>query len=229
MREGLLILLVVLVVHALVRTFVLQVYAIPSGSMEPLLEPGDHVIAGDDLYGGTYRLFERVRRRSMGLDFSYVDWADLDAARAAIKPNTKMVWVETPTNPMLKLADLAAIAGIAKEHGLISVADNTFASPLLQRPLEHGFDVVLRLWSPHGRHGLRLRTRCPRADARVPSLAGVFAGADWHEREAWDMMGIRFEGHPNLRRILMEDDWEGHPLRKDYPIGGEPVRFSEDQ
>jgi cystathionine gamma-lyase len=108
-----------------------------------LLKPGDHVLAGDDLYGGTYRLFERVRRRSAGLDFSYVDFGDLAAAEAAFKPNTKMLWVETPTNPMLKLADLSALAAMARARGVIAVADNTFASPINQRPLEHGFDVVL--------------------------------------------------------------------------------------
>ncbi|MGZ8362732.1 MAG: trans-sulfuration enzyme family protein [Caulobacteraceae bacterium] len=108
-----------------------------------LLSPGDHVLAGDDLYGGTYRLFERVRRRSAGLDFSYVDFGDMAAVEAAVKPNTRMIWVETPTNPMLKLADLSAVAEIAKRRGLISVCDNTFASPVIQRPLEHGIDIVL--------------------------------------------------------------------------------------
>ena len=123
-------------------------YAFASGlasiaTLLELLSPGDHVICGDDLYGGSYRLFERVRRRSAGLDFSYVDLGDLDAVRAALKPNTKMLWVETPTNPMLKLADLAALAEIARGRGLISVADNTFASPVIQRPLEFGFDAVM--------------------------------------------------------------------------------------
>jgi cystathionine gamma-lyase len=107
------------------------------------LSAGDHVIASDDLYGGTYRLFERVRRRSAGLDFSFVDLADLAAVEAAITPATRMIWAETPTNPMLRLADLEAIAGLAKRHGLIAAADNTFASPYIQRPLELGFDVVM--------------------------------------------------------------------------------------
>ena len=107
------------------------------------LNAGDHVIASDDLYGGTYRLFERVRRRSAGLDFSFVDLADLAAVEAAITPATRMIWAETPTNPMLRLADLEAIAGLAKRHGLIAAADNTFASPYIQRPLELGFDVVM--------------------------------------------------------------------------------------
>ena len=108
-----------------------------------LLDAGSHVLAGDDLYGGTYRLFERVRRRSAGHDFSYVDFSDLEAVEAAIKPSTRMLWVETPTNPLMKLADLEALARIAKAHNLIAVADNTFATPWIQRPLDLGFDLVL--------------------------------------------------------------------------------------
>jgi cystathionine gamma-lyase len=108
-----------------------------------LVDAGAHVVASDDLYGGTFRLFERVRTRSAGTRFSFVDLADLDAVRAAIRPETKMLWVETPSNPLLKLADLAALAQIAREHGLIAVADNTFASPYVQRPLELGFDIVV--------------------------------------------------------------------------------------
>ncbi|MFC3469820.1 trans-sulfuration enzyme family protein [Massilia oculi] len=108
-----------------------------------LLPAGAHIVAGDDMYGGTYRLFERVRRDSAGLSFTYVDLSDPDALAAAIKPETRMVWVETPTNPMLKLADLTAIAGICHARGIISVCDNTFASPINQRPLAHGFDIVV--------------------------------------------------------------------------------------
>jgi len=108
-----------------------------------LLDAGDHVLAMDDLYGGTYRLFERVRRRSAGLDFSYVDLRDPAAVEAAIRPNTRMIWVETPTNPTLRLVDLQAIAAIGRRRGVITVADNTFASPWVQRPLEHGIDLVL--------------------------------------------------------------------------------------
>jgi len=108
-----------------------------------LLPSGSHIVAGDDMYGGTYRLFERVRRDSAGHTFSYVDLSDPDALAAAITPATRMVWVETPTNPMLKLADLSAIAALCHACGLISVCDNTFASPIIQRPLEHGFDIVV--------------------------------------------------------------------------------------
>ncbi|MCR9256198.1 MAG: PLP-dependent aspartate aminotransferase family protein [Alphaproteobacteria bacterium] len=113
------------------------------GTVLEILDTGSHIVAMDDLYGGSYRLFENVRKRSSGLDFSFVDLSDPAQFEAAIKPNTKMVWVETPTNPMLKLVDLAAIAEIAKKHGIIAVADNTFASPMIQRPLDHGFDIVI--------------------------------------------------------------------------------------
>lgn len=108
-----------------------------------LLDSGSHVVCMDDVYGGTFRLFERVRRRSAGLDFSFADLTDPAAFEAAIKPNTRMVWVETPTNPMLKIVDLMAVSAIAKKHGLLMVADNTFASPILQRPLELGADIVM--------------------------------------------------------------------------------------
>jgi cystathionine gamma-lyase len=108
-----------------------------------LLDSGDHVVAMDDLYGGTYRLFERVRRRSAGLDFSFVDMTDPAKFEAAITPKTKLVWIETPTNPLLKIVDIAAITAIAKKRGLLVAVDNTFASPALQRPLEHGADLVM--------------------------------------------------------------------------------------
>jgi cystathionine gamma-lyase len=97
----------------------------------------------DDLYGGTYRLFEKVRRRSAGLDFSFIDLNDGAALKAALKPNTRMIWAETPTNPMLKLVDLTKVAAFAKKHGLLLVVDNTFCSPMIQRPLEFGADLVL--------------------------------------------------------------------------------------
>ena len=108
-----------------------------------LLQPGDHIVASDDLYGGTYRILERVRKRSAGLEVSFVDFTNSENVAAAIQPNTKMIWVETPTNPMLKLADLKKIAALAKKHHLLTVSDNTFATPMIQRPLEHGFDIVV--------------------------------------------------------------------------------------
>ncbi|HEX8955829.1 MAG TPA: PLP-dependent aspartate aminotransferase family protein [Burkholderiaceae bacterium] len=125
-----------------------QAFAFASGlaaisTVLELLDAGSHVVAGDDMYGGTFRLFERVRKRSAGLRFTYVDLTRPENLLAALQPDTKMVWVETPTNPMLKLIDLAAIGKICRERGVIAVADNTFASPRVQRPLEHGFDVVV--------------------------------------------------------------------------------------
>ncbi|MGY0634003.1 cystathionine gamma-synthase [Luteimonas sp. A478] len=108
-----------------------------------LLDSGSHVIAMDDVYGGSYRLFECVRRRSAGLDFSWVDLSDAAAFEAAIRPETKMVWIETPTNPLLKLVDVAQIAAIARKRGLIVVVDNTFSSPILQRPIELGAHIVM--------------------------------------------------------------------------------------
>ena len=107
------------------------------------LDQGSHVISVDDLYGGSRRLFERVRKRSMGIEVSYLDLSDPDAIEAEIRPNTRLVWIETPTNPLLKLVDLERVAGIAKKRGIWAAADNTFASPYVQRPLEHGFDLVV--------------------------------------------------------------------------------------
>ncbi|WP_243733148.1 cystathionine gamma-synthase [Luteimonas yindakuii] len=114
-----------------------------TSTMLELLDSGDHVIAMDDLYGGSYRLFERVRRRSAGLDFSFVDLADRAAFDAAITPKTRMLWIETPTNPMLKIVDIAAVAELARKRGLWVVVDNTFASPIVQRPLDLGAHMVV--------------------------------------------------------------------------------------
>jgi len=108
-----------------------------------LLDGGGHIVAADDLYGGSYRLFENVRRRTAGHDFSFVDLADPAAFEAAIRPETKMLWVETPTNPLLKLIDLEALSTIARRHGILTVCDNTFASPYIQRPIERGFDIAV--------------------------------------------------------------------------------------
>jgi len=108
-----------------------------------LLDTGCHVIAMDDLYGGSYRLFERVRKRSAGLDFSFVDLSRIELLEPAIRPETRMIWVETPTNPLLKLVDLETVAKIARDRGIITVADNTFATPCVQRPIERGFDIVV--------------------------------------------------------------------------------------
>ncbi len=108
-----------------------------------LLDSGDHVVAMDDLYGGSFRLFNNVRERSAGLKFSFTKIEDIEALKAAIRPETRMIWVETPTNPMLKIVDIAAVAEVARAHGALLVVDNTFASPMLQRPLEMGADIVV--------------------------------------------------------------------------------------
>jgi cystathionine gamma-lyase len=107
-----------------------------------LLKAGDHVIAGDDMYGGTFRLFDKILKPN-GLDFTYVDLSKSENLDAAFKPNTKMLWLETPTNPMLKLADIAALAKKARAKGVLVAVDNTFMSPYLQRPLELGADLVV--------------------------------------------------------------------------------------
>lgn len=108
-----------------------------------LLDSGSHVIAMDDLYGGSYRLFENVRRRSAGLEFSFVDLTDIEAVAAAIQPNTRMIWMESPSNPLLKVVDLREIAELAAQKGVLTVCDSTFASPYVQRPLDLGIDIVV--------------------------------------------------------------------------------------
>ncbi len=112
-------------------------------SILELLDSGDHVIAMDDIYGGTYRLFENVRRRSSGLSFSFVDLSNLSKLEAAVTSKTKMIWIESPSNPLLKMVDLKAVANFAKSKNIITVCDNTFCSPWVQRPLDHGVDIVM--------------------------------------------------------------------------------------
>ena len=123
-------------------------YAFASGlaatsTVLDVLDTGSHVICMDDVYGGTYRLFERVRKRSAGLEFSFVDLGDRAALEAAVRPDTKLIWAETPTNPMLKVLDLPALAEFARKRGIRLAVDNTFATPILQRPLELGAHLVM--------------------------------------------------------------------------------------
>jgi len=123
-------------------------YAFASGmsataTVLELLDSGDHVIAMDDLYGGTYRLFENVRKRSAGLEFTFANLSNLEALETSLQDNTKMIWVESPTNPLLKLVNLQVVAEFAKKHNLIAVCDNTFCSPYVQKPLDFGFDLVV--------------------------------------------------------------------------------------
>jgi len=125
-----------------------QAFAFASGlaaisTVLELADAGSHIVSGDDIYGGTFRVFDKVRRRSANLDVSYADLADAEALEAALRPETRLVWVETPTNPLLRLADLRAIATLCRARGIVTVADNTFASPYVQRPLELGFDIVV--------------------------------------------------------------------------------------
>ena len=114
-----------------------------SATLLELLDAGSHIVAMHDLYGGSYRLFENVRKRSAGLKVSFVDLSDPAALGHALRPDTRLIWVETPTNPLLKLVDLSAVADLARRRGILTVCDNTFATPFLQRPLEHGFDIVM--------------------------------------------------------------------------------------
>jgi cystathionine gamma-lyase len=114
-----------------------------SSTVLELLDAGSHIVAMHDLYGGTYRLFENVRKRSAGHEVTFVDLTRPGALESALRPNTRLVWVETPSNPLLQLVDLAAVAAVARSKGLLSVCDNTFATPFVQRPLEHGFDIVV--------------------------------------------------------------------------------------
>ena len=114
-----------------------------SATLLELLDAGSHIVAMNDLYGGSYRLFENVRKRSAGLEVAFVDLSDTAALEAALRPDTRLIWVETPTNPLLKLVDLSAVAAVARRRGILTVCDNTFATPFIQRPLEHGFDIVM--------------------------------------------------------------------------------------
>jgi len=114
-----------------------------SATLLELLDAGSHIVAMHDLYGGSYRLLENVRKRSAGHRVSFVDLSNPAALTGAIRPDTRLVWVETPTNPLLKLVDLSAVAALARRHRLLAVCDNTFATPFIQRPLEHGFDIVV--------------------------------------------------------------------------------------
>jgi cystathionine gamma-lyase len=158
-----------------------QAFAFASGlaaisTVLELVDSGSHIVSSDDIYGGSFRLFDKVRQRSAGLRFSYVDLTDAESLLAALRPDTKLVWVETPTNPLLRLADLRAIAEICRARGIVSVADNTFASPYLQRPLELGFDVVVHSVTKYlNGHsdviaGIAVVARSAAKDARLEAL-----------------------------------------------------------
>ncbi|HEX6979875.1 MAG TPA: cystathionine gamma-synthase [Alphaproteobacteria bacterium] len=209
-----------------------QAFAFASGmaaaaTLLECLDSGAHVIATDDLYGGTFRLFERVRRRSAKLEFSYVDWSDPGRVEKAVRPNTRLFWVETPTNPMLKLVDLSAVAAIARRCGAWAVADNTFASPFVQRPLDHGFDAVVHSTTKYlnGHSDIvggvavvgqnqELRERLAFLQNAVGGIAGPFDSflalrgvktlAVRMERHCANALAVAswLERHPKVRRVI---------------------------
>ncbi|MCL4196654.1 MAG: PLP-dependent aspartate aminotransferase family protein [Phycisphaerales bacterium] len=215
-----------------------------------LIDSGEHVIAMDDLYGGSYRLMTRVRERSQGLKVSYVDMTDPKRIEAAITDRTKLIWVETPTNPTLKLVDLAAVAAIGRRHNLITVCDNTFASPILQRPLELGFDIAMHSATKYlGGHsdavgGILVTNRPDLAERlrfmqnAIGSILGpmdsylVLRGIktlairmERHCRNAAEI-ATRLEAHPRVERIVYPG-LESHPqhalAQKQMRLGGEPA------
>jgi cystathionine gamma-lyase len=203
-----------------------------------LLDSGDHVVASDDLYGGTFRLFERVRRRSAALEFSFIDMSDADAIRQAVRPNTKMIWVETPSNPLMKIIDLAAVGSLAKELGVLALADNTFASPALQRPIDFGFHIVVHSATKYiGGHSdlvggiavvatQELAERLRFLQNSIGAIAGPFDSflalrglKTLHLRmERHSSNGMRLaewlSGHPAVERVL----YPGLPSHPGHPI-----------
>jgi cystathionine gamma-lyase len=192
-----------------------------SSAVLELLEAGSHIVAMDDIYGGTYRLFERVRKHSAGLAVSYVDMTKPERLVAAIRPNTKMLWVETPTNPLLKLVDLEAVAAIARRHTLIAVADNTFATPWIQRPLAQGFDVVVHSATKYlnghsdiiggmavAGDNTEVRERIGFLQNAIGSVASPFDSFLAHR--GVKTLGLRMERH--CSNALMVAEWlEKHP------------------
>ena len=215
----------------------LRGYAFASGlagmsTVLELLDAGAHIIASDDLYGGSFRLFERVRKRSMGLQVSFIDMTDPQAVRAALRPETRMLWVETPSNPLLKLIDLEAVAAIAREANLIAVADNTFASPWGQNPLALGFDIVVHSTTKYlNGHsdvvgGIAVVGREPRQAAWAEQLAflhnavGAIAGPfdSFLALRGVKTLALRMERH-NRSALELAHWLEAHPkvARVHYP------------
>lgn len=199
-----------------------------SATVVDLLDSGSHIVAMHDLYGGSYRLFENVRKRSAGHEVSFVDLTDAAALEASLKPNTRMIWVETPTNPLLKVVDLRAVAAVAKKRGIMTVCDNTFATPYLQNPLEYGFDLVVhsttKYLNGHSdaiggaaviRHGAEeLREKLAYLQNAVGSVPGPFDSfltlrgiktlALRMERHCSNAMAIAqfLESHPKVERVI---------------------------
>ena len=199
-----------------------------SATIVDLLDSGSHIVAMHDLYGGSYRLFENVRKRSAGHEVSFVDLTDTSALEASLKPNTRMIWVETPTNPLLKIVDLRAVAAVAKKRGIMTVCDNTFATPYLQNPLEYGFDLVVHSTTKylnghsdaiggaavirHGADELREKlTYLQNAVGGVPgpfdsflTLRGIKTLALRMERHCSNAFAIAkfLEAHPKVERVI---------------------------
>ena len=214
-----------------------------------LLPTGSHVVVMDDVYGGTFRLFEQVRRRSAGLDFSFVDLSRPGTLEAAITDRTRLVWLESPSNPMLKLVDLAEVARLARARGVLCAADNTFATPCLQRPLELGFDLVMHSATKYlnGHSDMvggivvvgddaELAERLAFLQNAVGAVAGPFDSflalrglktlAVRMERHCHNALEIArwLESHPKVRRVLYPG-LPGHPqhelaLRQMHGFGG---------
>jgi cystathionine gamma-lyase len=199
-----------------------------SATILDLLDSGSHIVAMHDLYGGSYRLFENVRKRSAGHEVSFVDLTDPSALESAIRPNTRLIWAETPTNPLLKIVDLRAVAAVAQRRGLLTVCDNTFATPFLQQPLEHGIDIVVHSTTKylnghsdaiggaavvrHGNDELREKlTYLQNAVGGVSSpfdsfltLRGIKTLALRMERHCSNAMAIAryLESHPRVARVI---------------------------
>jgi cystathionine gamma-lyase len=212
-----------------------------------LLDSGSHVVAMHDLYGGSYRLFENVRKRSAGLDVSFVDLTHPGALEGAIRPNTRLVWIETPTNPLLKIVDLSAVSAVARKHGLISVCDNTFATPFAQRPLEHGIDIVVhsatKYLNGHSDsiggvavvgNNAALRDRLGYLQNAIGAVSGPFDSflilrgiktlALRMERHCANALAIAqfLEKHPKIERVFYPglESHSQHALAKQQMVGG---------
>ena len=188
-----------------------------------LLDSGDHIIASDDLYGGTYRLMEDVRKRTSSLDFSFVDFSKTSNIIDAIKPNTKMLWLETPSNPLLKITDLEAVSSVMEKKNIIKVCDNTFSSPRIQQPLDFGFDIVMHSATKYiGGHsdvvaGLAVTSK-DRSDlserlAYLINASGGMTGPfdSFMLLRSLKTLSIRMEKHSENAQLVAEF-LESHPL-----------------
>ncbi len=201
-----------------------------SGTILELLDSGDHVLAMDDMYGGTYRLFENVRKRSAGLNFTYADLSDPAQLAANVTDKTKMIWVESPTNPLLRLVDMTAIADFARSRGILLVADNTFASPFAQRPLEFGFDIVMHSTTKYlnGHSDIVGGVVVVREDAALAERLAYLHNAIGSVASPFDSflamrglktLGIRMERHSS-NAAAIADYLEAHPkVKKVYYPG----------